>query len=84
MSENISSNNQSGGITAHTVHIGSTAPAPIPEKPKPNWKKVAALIAAAIAFVASVVAVLDYFDVKPKPDTKIEKKVEPERKLPQP
>jgi len=75
-SESVSSHGQSGGITAHTVNIASASPSPPSERPRSEWKKAVAVVVAVVAFIASVVKVLDYFDVKPTSELKAEKKAE--------
>jgi hypothetical protein len=66
MSEQISSSGQRGGITAHTVNIGvGGPPTPPPEKPKAKWKKPLAVFVAVVAFIASVVKILEYLSIKP-------------------
>lgn len=65
MVDQVTSHNQSGGITAKNVSIGGgsagdTQPAPIPRRFKP-WH----FIAGAIGLAASVLGILQYFGIAP-------------------
>jgi hypothetical protein len=66
MSEfNVTSHNQSGGVTAGQIGAPSPhSPRPIPPKPR-VWKRILVVIVAVITFAASVVAVLEYIGVGP-------------------
>jgi hypothetical protein len=63
----VTSYRQSGGITAADVHVtGSSAVAPAPSKPaKKWWQAWATWVGVAVAFLASLVALLDYFGIQP-------------------
>lgn len=73
MSTNIESNNQSGGITAHTVNVGShisettAAATPVPSAQASLLKRSLVAIGALIGVVAAVVQVLEYFGFKVTP-----------------
>jgi hypothetical protein len=69
MSDNISSHNQKGGITAKNVTVTSggsinsvTKHSSANPLQKSRWK-IWAYISGAIAFIASVVKILEYFDI---------------------
>lgn len=71
MKVEIKSNGQSGGITAHTVSM-QAAPAPVPAsvsstaaEKRFNWRMIAGWTSAAVAFAASLVAIVDYLGIKP-------------------
>jgi hypothetical protein len=66
----ITSKNQSGGITAQNVSVQSndsqfTLGAGQPPKEKNLTRKVLAAIAAIVAFLAAVVKTLEYFRISP-------------------
>jgi hypothetical protein len=62
----ISSKNQKGGITAKNVNIGSGSNqfGLTEEKDKnKKWMKPFIIIGGIVAFIASVIAILTYFDI---------------------
>lgn len=61
MGTKITSHNQSGGITAKNVNVAGTGQ---PEPAARPWKKIAGWAVGLAAFLASVVAVLEYVGVK--------------------
>ena len=63
---NITSRGQSGGITAHTVEISSAPRLQPPNKKTSPWKKWILIISAAVAFIASLIAILEYFGISLK------------------
>jgi hypothetical protein len=62
MPTNVRSENQRGGITAHTVNITTAEQAVERRKP---WKVLAIAVATSVSLAAGVVAVLSYFGVNP-------------------
>lgn len=62
----VTSYGQSGGITAGAVHVARPdAVAPVPSKPKKKWWQTwIARVVAIVAFLSSLVAVLDYFGIQ--------------------
>ena len=70
MSDNITSHNQAGGVTAKNVTVGvieniqhqPSLPPPAQKKP---WLKIWVISAAVVAFLASVVKILEYFRITP-------------------
>lgn len=69
MGDKIESHDQSGGITAKEVNIGTQTntsnPEPINEK-KNKGKKIIAVIITIILIVAAFVKILDYFNINPE------------------
>ncbi|MCX6325039.1 MAG: hypothetical protein NT144_00075 [Bacteroidia bacterium] len=64
----ITSKNQSGGITAQNVSFDNGSNqfnVPNDNKNEKNWKKIILIISGIIAFLASVVTILAYFDICP-------------------
>jgi hypothetical protein len=68
MSTKITSTNQSGGITGQNVtvtgSVSSQSTVISQPEPKRSWRKVAAWVVGAIGLLASVLGILDYFDMK--------------------
>jgi hypothetical protein len=64
---NITSKNQSGGITAQNVTLGrDTNHFNTPNADnRRKWKKIIFIVGGIIAFLASVVTILAYFDIYP-------------------
>ncbi len=67
----ITSKNQSGGITAQNVSFGNNInlsnqpPSDEDKKKQPKWKKIILIITGTVAFLASVVKLLEYFSIFP-------------------
>lgn len=64
----ITSKNQSGGITAQNVSFDNGSNqfnVPTGDKKEKSWKKVILTISGIIAFIASVVTILSYFNIFP-------------------
>lgn len=57
---NITSHNQTGGITAHTVNSGGTAP--LPPRP-PGWKRATLIIGGVLSALAAIVTILEYLGI---------------------
>jgi len=64
----ITSKNQKGGITAQNVNIGNKSQFTFKEEKNKNkkWLKPLIIISSIVAFIASVVAILTYFEIFPK------------------
>lgn len=64
----ITSENQSGGITAQNVSFDNGSNQfniPSSEKKEKNWKKIILIVSGIIAFIASVVTILSYLNIFP-------------------
>lgn len=62
MSDNITSNNQSGGITAKNVNLNLSQIVTEPPIKKSSWWKI---ISATIGILAAIAAILTYFGIEP-------------------
>jgi hypothetical protein len=67
MSTKVSSNHQSGGVTAHTVNVagGVQSGGVDAQKPRSIWWRAGAWAVGVVGLVASVSGIFDYFGIKP-------------------
>jgi len=63
--QNVSSNNQSGGITAHTVSDSRSTSIAASRKRKPSFQtsRIFAWAGGIVAFLAATVAILEYLGI---------------------
>jgi hypothetical protein len=61
---NISSHGQSGGITAHTVNVNARLQ-PQADARQPWWKTWWGIVGGLLGAAAAIVAILEFFDIKP-------------------